>query len=105
MIKPSDCANKVMDPCRCGRGPLGCPSWYPVHDQAMIVLESVNMQCNVKNSDPSAIDEAIQFRGMSFALFDACFDFPDFPSSIGGLDGRVANSRMAQMAINIPVLL
>ena len=102
MMRPSDCANKVMDPCKCGSGPLGCPSWYPVHDQATIVLESVNMQCNVKNSDPSAIDDAIQFLETFFPSFDTCFDETDVPSLIGG---RVASSRIAQTAIIIPVLL
>jgi len=82
----------VKDPCKCGTGPwIG----YPVHDQAMRVVESARRLCNVKMREPSASPEVTQdLEAVRFCIGVDVF-----------CEGRRDNSTTASMASKMPVLL
>lgn len=76
----------------------------------MIVLESENIQCNVKNREPSAIDEGNQRSSLSRlsgerAFVPVSFGFKGTEAEAQDTGVRVPNSRSARIAKNIPILL
>ena len=92
MANPRHWAIIVKYPCKCGTGPwIG----YPVHDQAIRVVESARRLCKVKMREPSVSPAVIH-------------DLETGPLCIGADTfgaGRRHNSMTARRASKIPVLL